>query len=111
MASTDITYVSRVVYNLFMLISDVGGLSGFLVSLAAALVSVFTYKNAENHLVELLFSSQDPDQETRLNHRKQHALVEWVQNKILSSCMMRGVCLRRSRHTNLFIEGRERLSR
>ena len=44
-ASTDITYVSRVVYALFMLISDVGGLSGFLVSLTAIIVGVFTYKN------------------------------------------------------------------
>ena len=60
-ATTDVTRVQRVVYNLFMLLGDVGGLSGILVTLAAILVKLLTYKNSENHLVELLFTAGSSD--------------------------------------------------
>ena len=61
MATRDVTTVQRIVYNLFMLLGDVGGFSGFLVTLATVLVSLLTYKNAENHLVEILFTADSSD--------------------------------------------------
>lgn len=51
----DVIQIEREVYNSFMLLGDVGGLHGFLTSLSAILVNIFTYKNAENWLVQSLF--------------------------------------------------------
>ena len=39
-----------------MLLGDVGGLSGLLFTVSASLVSILTYNNPENMLVEKLFS-------------------------------------------------------
>ena len=71
-ASKDVTYVQRVVYNLFMLLGDVGGLSGSLTLVSTVLVSLFTFKNADNHLVQILFdipsiSSDQGDREANKN--------------------------------------------
>ena len=113
-ASKDVTYVQRVVYNLFMLLGDVGGLSGSLTLVSTVLVSLFTFKNADNHLVQILFdipSSTSSDQDDReankneiqkLDHTKQHALKEWCQS-LLPESMLKWVCMRRNRHDKLFI--------
>lgn len=53
--SSQVTSISREVYNAFMLFGDVGGFSGLLFTLNAIIVSIFTYNNAENSLVESLF--------------------------------------------------------
>ena len=51
----DVVVVHRTVYNTFMLLGDVGGLSGFLYAVGASIVSLLTYNNPENTLVEKLF--------------------------------------------------------
>lgn len=47
----DVVVVNRTVYNTFMLLGDVGGLSGLLYAVGASIVSLLTYNNAENTLV------------------------------------------------------------
>ena len=51
----DVVVVHRTVYNTFMLLGDVGGLSGLLYAVGASIVSLLTYNNPENTLVEKLF--------------------------------------------------------
>ena len=51
----DVTLIDRTVYSTFMLLSDVGGLSGLLISLGSSLVSLLTYNSPENKLIEKLF--------------------------------------------------------
>lgn len=53
--SSQVTEISREVYNSFMLFGDVGGFSGLLFTLNAIIVNIFTYNNTENYLVESLF--------------------------------------------------------
>ena len=57
----NVTSIERQVYNSFMLLGDVGGLQGFLVSLSAILVKIFTFNNAENWLVNTLYSRDTKD--------------------------------------------------
>ena len=52
---SQVTSISREVYNAFMLFGDVGGFSGLLFTLNAIIVSIFTHNNTENYLVESLF--------------------------------------------------------
>ena len=53
--SSQVTSISREVYNSFMLFGDVGGFAGLLFTLNALIVNIFTYNNTENHLAESLF--------------------------------------------------------
>ena len=50
-----VTLFERQVYNSFMLLGDVGGFSGLLYAVGAALVGVFNYANAENFVVQSLY--------------------------------------------------------
>ena len=43
--------VERQVYNIFMLLGDVGGFAGLLYALGSILVSIFNFANAENFVV------------------------------------------------------------
>ena len=47
--------VSRTVYSTFMLLGDVGGFAGLLYAVGAFIVSLLTFNNPENRLVEKLF--------------------------------------------------------
>ena len=55
----DVTVINRTVYSTFMLLGDVGGFSGLLYSVGAFIVSLLTYNNPENKLVERLFVVSD----------------------------------------------------
>ena len=55
------TLIDRTVYSTFMLLSDVGGLSGLLISVGSSIVSLLTFKNPENKLVEKLFVVNPPE--------------------------------------------------
>ena len=46
----DVTLIQRDVYNLFMLIGDIGGFQGILFAVGATLVGLFTHNNPENYL-------------------------------------------------------------
>ena len=46
-----VTLVQRDVYNVFMLLGDVGGFSGLLYSLGGALIGILNFQNAENYVV------------------------------------------------------------
>ena len=52
----DVILIDRTVYSTFMLLGDVGGLTGLLFTVSASLVSLLTYNKPENKLVEKLFS-------------------------------------------------------
>ena len=47
----DVTKIERVVYNSFMLLGDIGGFYGILVSVFALINRLLNYQNAENYLV------------------------------------------------------------
>ena len=47
--------IERSVYNLLMLLGDVGGLYGLLFSVFATLNSIFNFQKAENFLVQSLY--------------------------------------------------------
>ena len=51
----DVTYIHRQVYNSFMLLGNVGGLYGILLSIAASFLSVINYGKSENYLIADLF--------------------------------------------------------
>ena len=55
----DVTVINRTVYSTFMLLGDVGGFSGLLYSVGAFIVSLLTYNNPENKLIERLFVVSD----------------------------------------------------
>ena len=55
----DVTVINRTVYSTFMLLGDVGGFSGLFYSVGAFIVSLLTYNNPENKLVERLFVVSD----------------------------------------------------
>ena len=51
----EVTLIDREVYNLFMLLGDVGGLSGLLFTFGSLLTGVINFQNAENYVVQSLF--------------------------------------------------------
>ena len=53
--SHDVTVISRQVYNTFMLLGDIGGLSGLLYTVGASIASLLTHNSPENKLIEKLF--------------------------------------------------------
>ena len=55
--NTDLTVTEREVYTTFMLLGDVGGLSGILATLGSMITSFFTYLKADNHMVSNLYAA------------------------------------------------------
>ena len=53
--NNDVTVISRTVYSTFMLLGDVGGFTGLLYYVGSFLVSLLTYNNPQNGLVQKLF--------------------------------------------------------
>ena len=51
----DVTKIERSVYTFFMLLGDIGGLSGILFSFGASLLAYINYEKPQNNLVEKLF--------------------------------------------------------
>ena len=47
--------INRTVYSTFMLLGDVGGFTGLLYAVGALIVSLLTFNNPENRLVQKLF--------------------------------------------------------
>ena len=60
------TIIERSVYNCFMLLGDVGGVSGFLAYFCSLLVSILTFKNSTNHITNKLYIDSNGDQ---LDHK------------------------------------------
>ena len=56
------TIILRSVYNCFMLLGDVGGVSGFLAYFGYLLVSILTFKNSTNYLTNKLYIDSNGDQ-------------------------------------------------
>ena len=55
----DVDSVERSVYNLFMLLGDVGGLYGIFVSIAATLLGILNYQKFDNLLAADLFREEN----------------------------------------------------
>ena len=55
----EVTLINREVYNLFMLLGDVGGLSGFLLASGSVIMSVINFQKAENFVVDKLFLASE----------------------------------------------------
>ena len=54
--SLTVNQVERNVYTMFDMLSDIGGLSGILVSTFAILASIWNYLAYDNYLVSRLFT-------------------------------------------------------
>ena len=52
----NVTTVSRQIYNTFMLLGDLGGIYGLLISIASVTLYFINYNSAENMLIADLFS-------------------------------------------------------
>lgn len=100
-----------------MLLGDVGGFQGLLLSAGAVIVGLFTHNNPENYLAKSLYmpyNSKDNVQtgkkikENELNPVKQYAFKEYLQEVLPGFCTGSG-CLRQSRHDKVFAAAREKL--
>ena len=106
----DVMVINRTVYSTFMLLGDVGGFSGLLYAVGASIVSLLTYNDPENRLVEKLFvvgQSKKPDQKLELNSSKQLALKEYLQDVLPKCCLGLG-CFRRRSRDKQFLKARKR---
>ena len=56
-----LTVIERQVYNIFMLLGDVGGFSGLLVTLGSIVTQFFNYLKVENHLAAKLYHVIEDD--------------------------------------------------
>ena len=54
----DVLKVERAVYNSFMLLGDVGGVYGILVSLVGTIWGYFNFQKTDNILTERVFASE-----------------------------------------------------
>lgn len=52
-----VNFIDRDVYNVFMLLGDVGGFSGLLYATSGVIVSYFSFYNAENYVVASLYQA------------------------------------------------------
>ena len=52
---SDVTFIERSVYNIFMLVGDVGGFIGFLYTVFSFLMYIACYNDSQNYLVRKLF--------------------------------------------------------
>ena len=102
--NSDVTLIQRNVYNSFMLLGDVGGLQGILLSIGAIIVSIFTYNTPENFLAKNLYAPQasvdDNDipacqitRENELDPSDQSALKSYLWESLPTFCL-KSVCLR-----------------
>ena len=66
--------VERSVYNLLMLLGDVGGLYGLLFSVFATLNNVFNFQKSENIMVESLYR----DKTSLISTESQYAIKEYL---------------------------------
>ena len=57
--SLNLSQVERNVYTMFDMLSDIGGLSGILVSTFALMASIWNYLAYDNYLVSRLFIVRD----------------------------------------------------
>ena len=55
----DVMNIDRSVYNTFMLLGDVGGLFGLMVSVATFLLSILNFQKADNILVSDLYQTEE----------------------------------------------------
>ena len=51
----EVTLIDREIYSFFMMLGDVGGLSGILITFGSLLTGVINFQNAENYVVQSLF--------------------------------------------------------
>ena len=54
----DVTIVERTVYNMLMLLGDVGGFTGIIWYASASLISIVTFQSAQNHIAQNLYQSK-----------------------------------------------------
>jgi hypothetical protein len=59
----DVITYEREVYTSLQLLSDIGGLSGILMTIAAALMVLWNYQSFDNYLVSRLFRIRKPEEE------------------------------------------------
>ena len=60
----DVNIVSRQVYNTFMLLSDIGGIYGLLLSFASTLLGYVNFQKSSNILVSKLFTTEKEETRT-----------------------------------------------
>ena len=104
----DVDLVERSVYNVLMLLGDVGGLYGIFVSIAATLIGFLNYQKSENLLVADLYKEQTDKQ--GLSSDSQYALKEYLQS-CLPNCFKTAGCLKQRKKDKLFEKARDRLSK
>ena len=86
----DLRVIDRSVYNLFMFLGNIGGLSSILFSLCAFLMGIINFQFPENYLASQLFSSSavDSNGNTVLDHKKQSSCKEFMLANLPRCCLI-----------------------
>ena len=66
--SRDARLMTRSVFSFWQVLSEVGGLNGFLISIIALAVSIFTFNQDENYLAGKLYTPQSTTEEKEVLH-------------------------------------------
>ena len=92
-----------------------GGFSGILFSAGAVIVGFFTHNNSHNYLAQKLFTanrenekSKESAKDVKIDHNRQYAFIEYLQEVLPSFCINRS-CLKQRKRDRLFSEARQRL--
>ena len=98
--SNDATQIDRAVYNTFMLLGDVGGFSGVLLSFGATILGFLNFQNPENFLASHLYRTRETASSQILKPGGQTALKEYFQSAL-------PFCCRRSKTDKYFAQARD----
>ena len=105
--SRDARLMTRSVFSFWQVLSEVGGLNGFLISIVALAVSIFTFNQDENYLAGKLYRPQSTTGEKEiLNPRKQWSLAEYLQDTLPHCCLLL-CCLRPRRKDKILSRARD----
>ena len=88
--SMDVTLIERKGYTLLDVLSDVGGMQGFLISGTSLLLSILNYNQLDNYLVSKLFRSESV---TLIASQKEN-ILDFCLSKLIPSKL---VCCRKKR--------------
>ena len=102
----DVQVIDRSVFNLFVLLSDVGGLYGLFISAISTILIVINYQKADNFLVDNLYMHTDKENKKLVVEKRtrQSALKEYFQSTCLSC-----IC-RTSKQDRYYAKARDKLS-
>ena len=106
--SMDQTLVERSGYTVLDILSDVGGMQGFLISAISLLLSILNHNHLENYMVSKLFKYKGNENSTTLTATHTWGFISFCIEKVLPQKM---VCCHQSRKQRALKEARASLEK